>query len=214
MSSLEADLATARALDVMALADAIEAIGFECTRCGACCTAHGTDEHVATVTPDEARALLEPGREWRDVVQPTPFGLDDDGTGETFEWALQTDACGDCRFYAAGDSHGTCTVYRNRPLICQTYPFSVALAGASTPEAAVVESAGSVNAHECEGIGREIDRTDAVALARTLKERTVRDLEEAIAVRDAYAPADPGPDETVVHDSEGSKRPDGSQYEP
>lgn len=214
MTSLEEDLAAARDLDVTALADAIEAIGFECTRCGACCTAHDGDEHVATVTPDEVRALLDDDHEWRDVAQPTPFGLDGDGTGETFEWALRTDACGDCRFYNEDEEQGTCTVYADRPLICRTYPFSVDLAGSTTPVAAIVESAGPVNAHECEGLGREIDRADAVALARSLKRRTVRDLEEAIAVRDAYEPAMPAPGETVVHDSEGAKLPDGTPVDP
>ena len=32
----------------------------------------------------------------------------------------------------------------------------------------------------------------------------------AIAVRDSYDPVDPAPGETVVHDSEGAKRPDGT----
>ena len=214
MTNLEDDLAAARDLDVASLADAIEAIGFECTRCGACCTAHDGDEHVATVTPEEVRALLTEDREWRDVAQPIPFGLDTDGTGETFEWALQTDACGDCQFYDEGEDRGTCTVYGDRPLICRTYPFSVDLAGSTTPSADIVDSIGPVNAHECEGLGREIERSDALELATTLKRRTVRDLEEAIAVRDAYEPVNPGPDETVVHDSEGPKRPDGPAHEP
>ncbi|MFB6303993.1 MAG: YkgJ family cysteine cluster protein, partial [Haloferacaceae archaeon] len=37
MDSLEAELERARDLSVADLADAVEAIGFECTRCGACC---------------------------------------------------------------------------------------------------------------------------------------------------------------------------------
>ena len=56
MESLEAELDRARELDVDAFADAIESIGFECTRCGACCTAVDGDagrDHVATVVPDE-----------------------------------------------------------------------------------------------------------------------------------------------------------------
>ena len=39
MQSLEAELAEAQELAVADLADAIESIGFECTRCGACCKA-------------------------------------------------------------------------------------------------------------------------------------------------------------------------------
>jgi len=220
MESLEAELDRARALDESELADAIESIGFECTRCGACCTADrgsaGTTEpHTATVFPDEVRGLEDAtGDEWRDVARPMPYGLDEDGEGETFEWALQTDACGDCVFYAEEDGLGACTVHEDRPLICATYPFSVALAGTSQPMGEAVDESGMVRAHECEGLGRDISREDAEELASALKERAIRELEEAIGVRDAYEPANPGPGETVVHDSEGAKRPDGTPYDP
>jgi Fe-S-cluster containining protein len=210
MTTLEAELADARRLTVDELADAIEAIGFECTRCGACCKGSGTDPHTATVFPDEVRQLATAGDyDWRDVARPMPFGLDDDGAGETFEWALETGSCGDCTFYDDGESDevGTCTVYEDRPLICETYPFSVDVAG-STPMGDLVESVGPVNAHECEGLGRDIDRADAEALAATLKRRAVRELEEAIAVRDGYEPVDA--EGAIVHDSEGAKRADGT----
>ncbi len=277
MRSLEAELADARALDASELADAIEEIGFECTRCGACCkgytTADGesgdggpdgddgggesggsggdddgeTEPHTATVFPDEVRDLQaatgydhrsgdaapstrsDASREWRDVARPMPYGLTegDDGelAGETFEWALQTDDCGDCTFYEeSADGTGACSVHADRPLICRTYPFSVALGGTSQPMGEVVDSValgaqreagetgdeeGMVRAHECEGLGRDIAREDAEELAAALKERAVRELEEAVAVRDSYEPAEA--DGVVVHDSEGAKRPDGSR---
>ncbi|EMA41809.1 YkgJ family cysteine cluster protein [Halobiforma nitratireducens] len=243
MQSLEEELERARDLSVAALADAIESIGFECTRCGACCTGHGEDEHTATVFPDEVRDLestdgesdaVPPAadRGWRDVARPMPYGLEetDDGlSGETFEWALQTDGCGDCAFYEESeDGTGACVAHEDRPLICRTYPFSVALAGTSQPMGDPVDSVplepqretdetggepGVVRAHECEGLGRDISREDAEDLASALKERAVRELEEAIAVRDTYAPADPDPGEVVVHDSEGAKRIDGRPLE-
>ncbi|MDG5759148.1 YkgJ family cysteine cluster protein [Natronococcus sp. A-GB1] len=243
MRSLEAELESARELAVDDLADAIESIGFECTRCGACCTGHGEDEHTATVFPDEVRRLEDvptddnlegetvpdaEDREWRDVARPMPYGLEegDDGLeGETFEWALETDGCGDCAFYVEDEAGvGACTVHEDRPLICRTYPFSVGLAGTSQPMGEAVDSvslpaqagadsedkAGVLRAHECEGLGREISREDAEELARALKERAVRELEEAIGVRDEYEPADQEPGEVVVHDSEGAKRVDGT----
>jgi Fe-S-cluster containining protein len=207
---LEAELRRARDLDIAELADAIESIGFECTRCGACCRGETEDPHTATVFPDEVRELAGEDRDWREVARPMPFGLSEDEDGEeTFEWALQTDGCGDCTFY--DDEGGACTVYGDRPLICQTYPFSVALDGAAEPMGDPVDSEGVVRAHECEGLGRDISRADAEALARTLKERAVREVEEAIAVRDSYEPTDA--DGVVVHDSEGQKRPDGAPVE-
>nr|WP_193570059.1 YkgJ family cysteine cluster protein [Halorussus sp. JP-T4] len=207
------------------MADAIETIGFECTRCGACCKSEADDPHTATVFPDEVRNLeTATDYDWRDVARPMPYGLDDpeegdaDGTnseptGETFEWALQTDACGDCTFYEEdGDGTGACSVHEDRPLICRTYPFSVALGGTSQPMGEAVDEEGMVRAHECEGLGRDISREGAEDLAAALKERAVRELTEAIAVRDEYAPADPD-EGVVVHDSEGAKRPDGTPYE-
>jgi Fe-S-cluster containining protein len=255
MATLEAELERARALDPDALADAVAEIGFECTRCGACCKAAesdgdggadagpegdtetnsdaGVEEHTATIFPDEVRTLQAAGGyDWRDVARPVPFGLDDTGDsveGETFEWALQTD-CGDCTFYAEdGDGTGECTVHDARPLICRTYPFSVvlgseasegssppphgALTGTSQPMGAAVEAVGDVRAHECEGLGRDIARGEAEELAAALKERAVRELEEAIAVRGNYEPVDSGPGEVVVHDSEGAKHPDGTPFD-
>ena len=259
MESLETELDRARDLDVAALADAIESIGFECTRCGACCKAvdgcgnEDGHDHVATVFPDEVRRLQRAAAErddgdgsgedngdgtgepydWRDVARPMPYGLTDgpDGPkGETFEWALRTDDCGDCRFYAEDESEtgeggpGQCTVHADRPLVCRTYPFSIGSVdkrqhnedgglGTTEPMGGVVEQEGMVRAHECEGLGRDISRAEAKELATTLKERAVRELEEAIAVRDGYEPVATGPGEVVVHDSEGAKRPDGSPVE-
>jgi Fe-S-cluster containining protein len=226
MESLEAELDRARALDVSALADAIESIGFECTRCGACCKGEGSenprsdgeavgddDPHTATVFPDEVRDLqAATDYDWRDVARPMPYGLSgepDDPEGETFEWALQTDACGDCTFYEESAGEGRCTVHEDRPLICETYPFSVALGGTSQPMGEAVDEAGMVRAHECEGLGRDISREDAEALASALKERAIRELAEAIGVRDNYEPIEREPGEVVVHDSEGPKSRDG-----
>jgi Fe-S-cluster containining protein len=224
MESLEAELARARELDVSDLADAIESIGFECTRCGACCKGseghshsgsrpQADDPHTATVFPDEVRELQAAGDyDWRDVARPMPYGLSEgpDGPeGETFEWALGTDACGDCTFYEEAEGEGRCTVHDDRPLICETYPFSVALGGTSQPMGEAVDGAGMVRAHECEGLGRDISRADAEDLAAALKERAIRELVEAIGVRDNYDPVETEAGEVVVHDSEGAKTPDG-----
>ncbi|KAB1189153.1 MULTISPECIES: YkgJ family cysteine cluster protein [Haloferax] len=217
---LEAELARARDLDVSELADAIESIGFECTRCGACCKGYDTDDgrepHTATVFPDEVRTIQATTEyDWRDVARPMPYGLvegDDGLEGETFEWALQTTACGDCRFYEEDDTgQGACQVHDDRPLICETYPFSVDVAGTSQPMGEAVDEEGVVRAHECEGLGRDISREDAAELAAALKERAVREIQEALAVSDAYEPVETNDGEIVVHDSEGAKRPDGTE---
>lgn len=232
--SFEEELGRARDLAVPDLADAIEEIGFECTRCGACCKAAEGEDHTATVFPDEVRELQETGeydyrdgdavptsrsdasRDWRDVARPMPYGLTEGAEGmegDTFEWALQTSGCGDCTFYAEENGVGACTVHDDRPLICRTYPFSVALEGTNQPMGAAVEQVDEVRAHECEGLGRDIDREEAEELAAALKRRAIRELEEAIAVRENYESVTTDSGDVVVHDSEGPKRADGTPIE-
>jgi len=219
MDSLETELDRARDLEESVLADAIETIGFECTRCGACCKGYDPDDgegdatevdrepHTATVFPDEVRELQADDYDWRDVARPMPYGLSEGENGlegETFEWALQTDSCGDCTFYTeADDGTGSCGVHEDRPLICQTYPFSVDLGGTSQPMGEAVDEEGMVRAHECEGLGSDISRGEAEELASALKQRAIRELEEAIGVRDNYSPTESKG--VVVHDSEGAK---------
>lgn len=197
-------------LDTDAIADAIQAIGFECTDCGACCRGDDESPHTATVFPSEARRLAEPDDAWRDVVRPMPYGLDDDGTGVTLEWAIQTTSCGDCRFLEQADGDSHCTRYASRPSICRTYPFTLRASPEAPPQGDAVDAEGPVIAHECEGLGRDIDRDRAEALAEELLERAMTSLDEATAVRGHLRRDDVDADGAVVIDSEGPKRPDGT----
>ncbi|MFP4628994.1 MAG: YkgJ family cysteine cluster protein [Halobacteriales archaeon] len=207
---LESALAVVRELEVDEIAAAIASIGFSCTRCGACCRAHG-DDHTATIFPDEIRQIADGDRyDWRDVARPMPYGLDAEGDGETIEWALQTDGCGDCAFLeTAPDGTTACGVYPDRPSICRTYPFSLAATPSGQPLGGPVERVGPVVAHECEGLGEPIEAEAARDLASALKTRAVTALEEAIAVRDHLQTSRPSAPTTVV-DSEGVKHPDGT----
>ncbi|MFB6114056.1 MAG: YkgJ family cysteine cluster protein [Halodesulfurarchaeum sp.] len=210
MERLETVLYRARNLDVAELGEAVQAIGFECTRCGACCSRSGNEAHVATVFPREIREIrAETGRAFREVARPIPFGLEGD-SGETFEWALQTDDCGDCTFHETDNPSGSrCGIYSSRPLICRTYPFDVDLGFGGDRLEAVAERSGDLIAYECQGLGEPIGRERARSLAETVRERAIRDIEEAIAVRDQYEPVS-GDHDIVVHDSEGAKKPDGT----
>ena len=210
---LEEELATAEMLDVKHLADVIVEIGFECTRCGACCKGE-EEEHIATVFPSEIRNIQKSkGMKWRDIARPMPFGMTEgvkgELKGETFEWALQIGNCGDCSFYRETDGGGVCGIYSDKPLICETYPFSIDLEGSSKPDVEIVQKIGGVVVHECEGIGREIDYEDAMKLAEILKKRTIRDIKEAIEVIEKYKNSKIKTRTMVVHDSEGAKDRDG-----
>ncbi len=187
---LAEELAAARLLDITALADEIESIGFTCQQCGACCTAEGEQSHTATIFPREIRAIEG---SWTATARPMPYGFDNNGPQETFEWALQVDDCGDCVFHDKTDG---CQIYERRPLICRSYPFQVDPVN------------GHVETGACPGVGKEMSREEARQLAVTLKRRAIREREEALAVQANYEPTEIAT--PVVHDSEGAKRPDGT----
>ncbi len=208
VNRLEAALDWAVTLDTESIAAHIQEIGFECTRCGRCCQASGEDPHTATVFPDEIRTIrASTDLAWDDIARPMPYGLSD-GTGETFEWALQTGGDGRCTFLEDETAGTTCEMYESRPLLCRTYPFSLALPGTGISEDAAVAAAGRVRASQCPGLGAEMSRKRALAIADTLVERAKTELRETIALRETYTPR-PDATGTVVHDSEGPKRPDG-----
>lgn len=215
MSDLAASLEAAHALDIEELAASIQQVGFSCTQCGECCRAEPDTQHTATIHPDEVRDIqAETDLPWRDVARPIPFGLDEHGRGETFEWALQTDGCGDCVFLES-DADGTtaCGIYGDHPSICRTYPFQVDLAGTTAPQSSLEMSDGQLLVYECEGVGEPIDRARALKLAEELKMRTIKDIQEAMALLAEYEPADSA-DGIVVHDAEGAKQPDGEPVDP
>lgn len=210
MAEFAAARRTLESMSIDTIAAAIENIGFSCTDCGACCR-NDEDPHVATVFPDEIRTIKEvTGTKWRDVARPMPFGLDETEAGDTFEWSLQSNSCGNCTFYDPDAPRGGCSIYADRPLICQTYPFQLAVPGVTEPNAAVTRTEGPVRAFDCEGLGRPISPEQARSLAVTLKSRARREIAESESLLASYS-GNLSEDRIVIHDSEGAKRPDGSR---
>jgi Fe-S-cluster containining protein len=191
----------AESLDVERIADTIETVGFECTDCGDCCTAE--DEPLAvTVFPDERRRLAEATEASPDEVsEPSPFGGD-----ETFEWTVRRDACGDCFFHDGDREGGGCSAYETRPSVCRTYPFAVRFDEGveETAEQTYDIGEATLAVGECEGTGRDMDREEALELAREVKERAVKEEVEARDLVEAYEEVEPPDGHVVVHDSEGA----------
>jgi Fe-S-cluster containining protein len=118
-----------------------EGLRFECTRCGACCRGEG----YVWVDEREARKLAE------------SLDLDLDGFGKRYlrrvagRLALVDGPDGACVFWRDG-----CSVYRQRPTQCRTFPFwSEHLASEAAWEEAARSSPG-VNQGRLYAIG-EID---------------------------------------------------------
>ena len=210
MDRIAAEIEQISSLHLETIADSIQRIGFTCTDCGACCRGESGDaDHAAVVYPDEIRAIQHTvGGEWDEVVRPMPYG----GSDETFEWALRTDPCGDCRFHDSTiRGSGGCSIYAARPRICRTYPFQL-VHDPANPTSGVVDTDGHVTAYECEGLGESIDREQSMTLAAELKSRALFELREARSVIDAYEPTQDH-ESLTVYDSEGPKTTTGDHID-
>jgi len=186
LTELASELKEAQALDVEALARDIQEKGFRCTLCGRCC--RGRDLSVLAF-PGEIRQIMDrTGRGWLEVAEPPSSGeWDREGNFHTLEWRLKKEG-GNCQFY-----EGDCRIYSHRPLICRTYPFFL--------------TKGGLQVSMCEGLGREMEPHRALELAAELKQRYIRELEEALELISNFKdfkrglPSREG--SCLVHDSEG-----------
>lgn len=195
IEQLRVDLRAARAFPVDALARQIEEIGFQCQRCGECCT--GEDNSVVVFPFEIRRILAATGLQWLEAVEPPEEGeWDRGGCFHTLEWRLKKE-CGACKFYskykAGKNGDGECQIYRSRPLICSTYPFYL--------------DRGILQCSECRGLGGRIEPVKAKEIACLLILRYVTEIQEAIALLERYEDFERGgPGEggrCIVHDSEG-----------
>jgi Fe-S-cluster containining protein len=95
----------------------IRKVGFECDRCGKCCTSEFND-HIFLLDDDAQRIIEINGREY---LRPAPyFDLCDNlGRFYVMGYALKTKPNGDCIFYTGS----SCQNYENRPRICKIYPY-------------------------------------------------------------------------------------------
>ncbi|VVB86861.1 Putative zinc- or iron-chelating domain protein [uncultured archaeon] len=95
----------------------IREIGFECDRCGRCCTSQFND-HVFLLDEDSERIIRVAGKE---ALRPAPYYEFCDNLGKFYVmgYALRNKGDGDCIFYTGG----LCEHYEDRPGICRIYPY-------------------------------------------------------------------------------------------
>lgn len=176
-------------LSVHDIASSIESVGFECIRCGDCCT--GPDLDVFVFPSEIGRICHALGEETLQVAWPPATGeWDSKGNYHTLEWRLRR-CDGNCIFYSSG-----CRIYSERPLLCRTYPFYI--------------DEGALKFSECRGLGRSIAGSDAILMAEALKERYVTEIMESIALLSQYRDFVRGSSSAdgvcIVHDSFGEHR--------
>ena len=95
----------------------IREVGFECDRCGKCCTSEFND-HVFLLDEDAQRIIEFSGRE---CLRPAPYYDFCDNLGRFYVsgYALKNKPGGNCIFYTGG----RCEIYNIRPLVCRIYPY-------------------------------------------------------------------------------------------
>jgi uncharacterized protein len=193
---LGTQLENACRLSLEEMASQIQEVGFQCLRCGECCT--GQDNSVV-VFPFEIRNISARTEEpWQEVAQPPCTGeWDCQGNFHTLEWRINKRE-GSCRYY---QEQAGCRIYEDRPMLCSTYPFYI--------------DEGRLKASECRGLGKNISREEALELASRLIRRYRTEIEEAMALVEKYADFDRGGPSLdglcIVHDSEGEHRTAWSQ---
>jgi Fe-S-cluster containining protein len=187
---LQSALRAAKEISLEALAAQISDIGFKCLGCGECCC--GQDNSVVVFPFEISRILTATGLEWLDVVSPPNVGeWDRDGCFHTLEWRLNKEN-ESCRFY----QNSLCAIYRDRPILCSTYPFYL--------------DRGELMCSECRGLGGEIEPCEARKMTERLIRRYVTEMQEAIALLEGYRDFERGDANKsgvcIVHDSEGEHR--------
>ncbi len=186
------ELENAKKISVKDLASQIRKIGFQCIRCGDCCT--GEDNSVI-VFPSEIRLISRStGESWFEIVEPPKLGeWDLAGNFHTLEWRLKKRHLS-CKYYTLRG----CMIYEERPLLCKTYPFFLTLAK------------GLLCFSECNGFGKEIRNEESEELADILVERLIEEIKESIALIEKFDGFERGiPSKEglcIVHDSEGEHR--------
>ncbi len=95
----------------------IQDVGFECDRCGKCCTREFND-HVFLLDDDAERIIRNQGKEF---LQPAPYYDFCDNLGRFYVlgYALKNKSGGNCIFYTGAG----CEHYEIRPAICRIYPY-------------------------------------------------------------------------------------------
>lgn len=195
LEDLRCSLEKAKNISTQELAAQIREIGFVCLRCGECCTG---DDNSVVVFPFEVRRIMALTDEsWPDTVEPPDVGeWDSEGNFHTLEWRIKK-CKRSCKFYAANcrDREAICKIYEVRPLLCSTYPFYL--------------DEGALRCSECKGLGKPIEPAEAGKIAALLKERSIVEIQEAIALLENYRDFQrgrPGKGICIVHDSEGEHR--------
>lgn len=166
----------------------VQAIGFTCIRCGACCSPREKDSNLVMVTPPEIQEIMERYRlSWEEIAEPYPETINDkNGHTFTLGWCIARKN-GHCAFLGKNG----CRIYEKRPWICRTYPF-------------VLENE-NLRIFPCPGLGQHISWKNALEIGKDLIARKHAESFDEMKIGEVLD-THPIPDNVFsVIDSEGVK---------
>jgi uncharacterized protein len=190
LDELFKELEGTKEISVKDLAARVRQIGFRCLRCNDCCK--GNDNSVVVFPWEISRIIHVTGDCWLKTAEPPKEGeWDLEGNFHTLEWRLKKKNCS-CKYFTMQG----CMIYEVRPLLCKTYPFYL--------------DRNILGFSECRGLGGKIGIKESESLAMQLVERTVKEIEEAIALIEKFVDFERGPPSSkgicIVHDSRGENK--------
>jgi len=190
LDELFQELERTKKISIIDLANKIRQIGFHCLRCSDCCI--GNDNSVVVFPSEISRVMHFTGESWLETAEPPGDGeWDLDGNFHTLEWRLKKKNCS-CKYF----TKDRCMIYEVRPLLCRTYPFYL--------------DRNILSFSECRGLGGEIGIKESESLAMLLLERTIKEIEESIALIKNFINFERGPPSSkgicIVHDSRGENK--------
>jgi Fe-S-cluster containining protein len=190
LDELFQELERTKEISIKDLAFKVRQIGFHCLRCGDCCV--GNDTSVIVFPSEISDITNVTGDCWLETAEPPIEGeWDREGNFHTLEWRLKKKNSS-CNYFT---SQG-CMIYKVRPLLCRTYPFYL--------------DRNILGFSECQGLGEKIGIEESESLAMLLVERTIKEIEEAIALIEKFDDFERGPPSSkgtcIVHDSRGEHK--------
>jgi len=175
--------------DKKEILDILKKTGFRCMMCGDCCREKTPDSNLILISAAEVSDIISAtGMKWNEVADPYPDFFDVGECKVTFAWCLKRKN-GQCLFL---NENNRCSIYKNRPWICRTYPFML------TDDDLIIS--------ECINYGFDISDEEAEIQADSVIERKENEEMEFHEIQMIYNKVNLSMIEKCVIDSEGVKR--------
>ena len=178
LENLRSELEKSSTINIDVVTHVLREVGFKCEQCGWCCYPDPEfmidikgiqrPSNAISVFPGDIRNIVEAtGLEWLDVVDPDIYSGIKGEEILAIGWILKRKADGSCAFFDVENK--SCTIYKDRPLICRCYPF-------------FLDGDGRLVVRHCRAALRAIEKDDVKIQGRLLVEYLTAKTRNYIAI--------------------------------